>query len=935
VGAGFVGRAGELARLRECVAGLRAGVGRTLLIEGEQGIGKSALLREGLAGAVGCRVAWGAADELGQQFPLRLMVQCLGPEGQRAVGREPGLDGPVLAGDPVLAAAERLMALVDRLCAVSPVVVVAEDLQWGDEASLLVWQRLARAAEQLPLLVVGSGRPGPAGEEAGRLRARAAAEGTLMSLGPMSAAEVGELAGELLGAQPGEWLTGLMGQAGGNPLYVRELVDALVRDGRVRPAGGVAGPAGEPAAIQVPASLAAAIGERLSVLPGQAAAVLRWAAVLGQEFSVTDLSVVTGRSAGELAGVVGQAVAAGVLAGAGPRLEFRHGLIRRSLYEAVPRAVREALHLQAAHSLARAGEPAERVAAQLAAAPDAGSEWVWDWLATAAPTLSYTAPQVAAGLLRRALAHLPETDARREVLETGLVRVGFLLLLGDEVERVAGPLLARTGDPDRAAEVAWLLANTLARVGRPGEAAEVVQAALARPGTDAVWAARLRSRQAMIRAQLGELDLAEPIAREALAGAQRAGDPVAGGYALHTLAFMASRRLDLAAALDYMDRALAMIGDNPQTTDLRLLVLMNRAAALMFLDRPAEADSAIREALTLAEQTGTARLGLTYCKAAEEYFDVGQWDDALAVLEIAAGLPNTDYYSIVAHGCAALIYGHRDERAAAGEHLAAVPPQAASVPAHRGALPPLLLAQALAAEQAAPDRPREAMTVLVPCLDPGYAAYMPDRFVVLPTLVRLALAAGDAATAAAAAEMAAADAEREPLPVRTSAAGCCRGMAGGDPGPVLAAAAYYESSGRPLERAQALEEAAVLLAGRGDRPAAGRAFRAAAGVYLGLGAMWDLRRAEARLRPHGIRRGRTSTQARPAHGWDALTATEAKVAGLVAEGQSNPDIATALFLSRNTVQTHVSHILAKLGAHSRAEIIRQVLHASAAGRAGG
>jgi DNA-binding NarL/FixJ family response regulator len=227
------------------------------------------------------------------------------------------------------------------------------------------------------------------------------------------------------------------------------------------------------------------------------------------------------------------------------------------------------------------------------------------------------------------------------------------------------------------------------------------------------------------------------------------------------------------------------------------------------------------------------------------------------------------------------------------------------------------------------------MTLLAPCLDPGYAVHMPDRFVVLPVLVRLALAAGDAATATAAVQAAEEEAEREPLAVRTAAAGCCRGMAGGDPGLLLAAAAYYESSGRPLEQAQALEEAAVLLAGRGDRPAAGQAFRAAAGVYLGLGAMWDLRRAEARLRPHGIRRGRTSTQARPAHGWDALTVTEAKVADLVAEGQSNPDIATALFLSRNTVQTHVSHILAKLGAHSRAEIIRQVLHASAAGRAGG
>jgi DNA-binding NarL/FixJ family response regulator len=50
-----------------------------------------------------------------------------------------------------------------------------------------------------------------------------------------------------------------------------------------------------------------------------------------------------------------------------------------------------------------------------------------------------------------------------------------------------------------------------------------------------------------------------------------------------------------------------------------------------------------------------------------------------------------------------------------------------------------------------------------------------------------------------------------------------------------------------------------------------------------------------------------------------------KVARLVARGRSNPDVAADLFLSRNTVQTHVSHILAKLGARSRAEIVREAL----------
>jgi DNA-binding CsgD family transcriptional regulator len=147
---------------------------------------------------------------------------------------------------------------------------------------------------------------------------------------------------------------------------------------------------------------------------------------------------------------------------------------------------------------------------------------------------------------------------------------------------------------------------------------------------------------------------------------------------------------------------------------------------------------------------------------------------------------------------------------------------------------------------------------------------------------------------------------------------------------VLAAAAYYQSAGRPLQHAQALEDAAVLLAARGDLPAARRAFGQAIGVYRGLGAQWDLRHAAARLCGYGIRPSRRAQRARPARGWEALTPTESKIAYLVASGQSNPDIAAELWLSRNTVQSHVSHILAKLGARSRMEIVREALQHPAA-----
>jgi DNA-binding CsgD family transcriptional regulator len=218
--------------------------------------------------------------------------------------------------------------------------------------------------------------------------------------------------------------------------------------------------------------------------------------------------------------------------------------------------------------------------------------------------------------------------------------------------------------------------------------------------------------------------------------------------------------------------------------------------------------------------------------------------------------------------------------------------------------------------------------VLAQCLEPDIAYEMEDRHLLLPSLTRQVMAAGDAATATAAAQAAAEEAGRCPLPVKTAAAGHCRGLVDGDPGRLLAAAAYYQSAGRLFYRAQALEDAALLLADQGSLPAARRAFTGTARLYDDLGAAWDLRRADARLRRYGIRRGRGGRRAPAGQGWDALTPTEAKIARLVAAGRSNPDIAAELFLSRNTVQTHISHILAKLGAHSRAEIIRQAIERS-------
>jgi tetratricopeptide (TPR) repeat protein len=292
----------------------------------------------------------------------------------------------------------------------------------------------------------------------------------------------------------------------------------------------------------------------------------------------------------------------------------------------------------------------------------------------------------------------------------------------------------------------------------------VLEQALARPGTSPAWQARLRSSQAIIHAALSQWDQAARTAEQALAEAGQAGDRFAAGYALAALSLVEYGRRNLAGFLGYMDRALAVIGDDPQATDLRLVLLANRALGLEDTDRMTEADVTIREALALAERAGTPRLALIGTMAGEYYFETGQWDEALAVLETVAGASDDQAVPLLLHGQVALIAAHRGQWQVADEHLAAVRDQALDTADLRNLAYSLLRARALAAERAG--GPADAVTVLACCLDPAVAQDMPERHLLLLSLARAAVAAGDPATAAAAAQAAASEAARDPLPAR-------------------------------------------------------------------------------------------------------------------------------------------------------------------------
>ncbi len=237
----WVGRGQELATLRAGVEALRRDEGAVVWVEGEPGIGKSSLVVEALAGMseLGWDIGWGFADQLTERMPLSVMADCLqvrpgspDPPRAHAAGllRSQRL-GLFADGDASVNGVEVLISLAEELCAAAPTVLVIDDLQWADDASLLVWHQLAASIDQLRLLLIATCRPTPRRPGVQQVRAAVVRRGgAVITLGPLPETDVAALVTAMVGAPPGDALRRLTARAAGNPLYVRELVDALVRE---------------------------------------------------------------------------------------------------------------------------------------------------------------------------------------------------------------------------------------------------------------------------------------------------------------------------------------------------------------------------------------------------------------------------------------------------------------------------------------------------------------------------------------------------------------------------------------------------------------------------------------------------------------------------------------------------------------------------------
>jgi DNA-binding CsgD family transcriptional regulator len=367
------------------------------------------------------------------------------------------------------------------------------------------------------------------------------------------------------------------------------------------------------------------------------------------------------------------------------------------------------------------------------------------------------------------------------------------------------------------------------------------------------------------------------------------------------------------------DRALAVTQSESALTDLRLLLEINKAITLGDLDRYKEAFAAAREARHLASLAGTVvRLTQAHSALGQLLFDTGQWAEALAEVQALDEALKEPGAACCDLGIAAVICFHRGDLTAARRHLTAATRYARRI--GNRLIAPLALARSLDREVAADAR--SALAVLTVGLA-GNTEELDEIDELVADVVRLACAIGDLATAETFTGHAEALATGSDIPHRQANTLYCRGLLGHDPARLLQAAQRYADGPRPLLAAKALEAAADEFVAAGDRDQARAAFTDAVETYSSLGATTDAARLQAAFRAHGIRRGPHAKHRTVHSGWDSLTPTETTVAKLVGEGMSNPEIAAKLLLSRRTVATHVSHILKKLGVHSRTDIARE------------
>ncbi|WP_424528917.1 helix-turn-helix transcriptional regulator [Sphaerisporangium viridialbum] len=939
----FVGRADELGLLRDALARVRAGAATTVFVGGEAGVGKTRLIREFVQRAGSARVLVGGCLELGTDgLPfapftavLRTLARDLGREGIAALvpgGRTRGLARLLPEfGEPDDDGAEararlfeQVLGLMERLAELEPTVLVIEDAHWADRSTrdlLSFLTRYQRPDTRLLTLVTYRSDElhrthplRPLLTELSRIDWVARLE-----LGRLSRREVVEQAAGILEREPLELdVDVIYARSEGNPLFVEALLSG-----------------GEGEAL--PESLRDLLLAGVERLPEDTQELLRVASAGGARIEHALLAAVAGLDDGALSRALRPAVTGNVLVVDGEGYAFRHALIREAVHDDLLPGEHTRLHTRFAQTLERdpAILPALRGAVELAhhwhAAHDAPSALVSAWRAAVAARRS-AAYDEQLRMLTRVLELWDTVPGAAE--KTGhdyfdVIRQTITVAhLAGEFER--GISLAKAAlreidsdaDPVRAARVLRQRGLVRYDLGRAGFLEDLRTAARLVPA-DPPTELRAKVLENLARTLHGPDAWAEreALAEEAMRIARLVGDADTEAGALITLTWSKWRYSESETQDAAYTRAREIAGRAPTYHGL-MRAAISESDSLEGAGRHEEAAKVARRGMADAEAYGMARTSGAFLaiNLAEPLLSLGQWDEALSVIQRALDVMPPPPYRASLQGFAtdiALARGELDRAGALFQSSRSI--MAFGTYRDQTILPHLRREIELLIAHGRGD---EAFTLVEKHLgdhDPGAAS----RYV-WPVLVTCVQVAGPllGKLRALAAEQEV-DGGLQQAHRLTFQAEVARASGSADLPAWDRAAAAWAALSQPYAEARALLGAAHAAVAEGERDeAAGRLSRAAL-LAGGLGAvpLADEIGSLARRARLPIA-GESAAPDPPAasEGTELrLTAREHEVLRLVTTGRSNREIAAELFISAKTVSVHVSNILAKLGVASRGE----------------
>lgn len=916
----LVGRTAELAELRAAVGS--AAAGSTVLLSGEPGIGKTRLVAELVSGAP-CPVLTGRAAAEPGTPPLWPWLQALAGRPERATltsiatPRTPAADPGTAAAVARAARTLAFDAVLDSLigpAAGAGLVVVLEDLHWADEATLHL---LVLAAGRPGLTVVGTYRSteqGPALRSA-LTGLRRLDRTRTVSMRPWTPDEVGAA---VAGRAHPTWAP-VLGRAGaGNPLLVTTLLATLRDAGRSdSPA-----PADGSWPLGVPDDLADAVADRLARLDPAARTAVRVAAVTGPGCTPEHvLLLAPGDRSVALAGLEA-AVAAGLLQAAGP-LSFdpTHELLREAVRAGLPAAQRLDWHTRLADAVESGAVTGDPVTHRLRSATDAAGRAAAVRACRAAASAASAA--LAFGrvveLLDAALA-LPCLDAAtRAAVQLDAAEAEFAAGLPDAAIRRCRHAAAGSSDPD------VLLRAALVVRGMSGphnvELIGLCDAALlAVPADDAGARARLVAQRALAVSEAVGWSGVDEASTRALALAEDCGSPVALADALRIRQHAVSGPGGVTERLDVARRMVALAGAGGPP-DAELWGRLWRVDAAFELGALDVVDTELGLLAALVDRLGWPIAAWhRHRLLAARYLLVGRFDEAETQADraLAVAARTGDVSAVGIDGA------FRSELHLLRGRVAEMMEQVRRGEALDGpSRMPIFWADVglRLHEVGETDDAHRYLDRLRPVVDD-----LPEDgrwLVVVLRAGQLAAHLDDHATAARCLEL------TTPYAAHYIAGGSgsvrCDGSVSGALGVIAAGTGQVDEAERRLTDAITMEDRIGALPYRVRSEIALTRLLNAHRTDQRDRAAGLARRAADTARRIGMSRALTEAQdvlaaIRAAqHAAVPLTGREREVLALLADGRTNRQIAAALTLSERTVETHVTHVLGKLGVANRTE----------------